>query len=400
MQIRHRRGGKNRAGKLSSGAWVVVCLLPLSLPALAAPAISITPDKGPVGSTVTVQGSGFESDEEISLQWDGSGSPTRLSTNGSGRFSVTIPVPSLDKGPHQLVATAPSGSARSRFVITGQPGPSPSPTTTTTTTTTTTPHTTSTPPTTAAATTTTQPTTTTRATTTTTTIPPTTTTTGGPTTTGGRPAEPTATSQPDTTTSQPPATIPDPPDSTLPPATTGPDATNGPAERDGEPTPSTTAAETTNSSGSDRPAPSEDDLGLQAFYLRPPSGPTGSGMRVEAEFDRAVTTAEVQVTLGGRPLGEPAMADQKLSIRRTVPDLPPATYEVALVVDDRVLARSHFTVIEPTAAGAVAGPILAMGLVAVGLGIGWTASLRPWGPGRSALGAADAVYAWLARRRE
>lgn len=92
-------------------------------------------------------------------------------------------------------------------------------------------------------------------------------------------------------------------------------------------------------------------------------------------------------------------AEEKMSIRRTVPDLPPDSYEVTLVSDGRILARGHFTVTEATAAGAASGPTLFLALVAVALGIGWTASLRPWGPGRSALGAADAMYAWLARRR-
>lgn len=138
---------------------------------------------------------------------------------------------------------------------------------------------------------------------------------------------------------------------------------------------------------------------MPSFFLLPPSGPPGAGMRVEGEFDRPPTASDVTVVFGDMPLGEPTEAQQRLSIRRTVPDLPPGSYEVTLVVDGEALARSHFTIIEATPAGAASGPVLFLGLVTVALGVGWTASLRPWAPDRSALGAADALYAWMARRR-
>lgn len=110
--------------------------------------------------------------------------------------------------------------------------------------------------------------------------------------------------------------------------------------------------------------------------------------------------------MGGHPLGDPEVGELEMSLPRSVPDLPPGNYDIIVTVDDQPLAGTHFTILgehftilgETEAAGP-AGPVIFLGLMGVALGVVWTAALRPWPSMRNTLGATDAVYAWLARRR-
>lgn len=142
---------------------------------------------------------------------------------------------------------------------------------------------------------------------------------------------------------------------------------------------------------------------MERFFVRPEEGPAGARIALLIEFNRSPPPSTMRVTLGGRSLGDHVRVDRaSMSIRRIVPDVPPAIYEVALVEDGRTLARTEFTVLEATSAGTsspTSGPLLFLGLVAAALGVGWQTALRPRAGSRSSLGPLDAVYAWLSRRR-
>jgi hypothetical protein len=141
--------------------------------------VTANPPSAPVGSTVTLSGSGWLPGEVIEIFFGGD--LQYVTADGSGDFSVPWTVPGIPVDSHPLDFTGDMGSMFSTsFEVTNPPTTTtpPAPTTTTTTTTTTAPTTTTT--------TTTAPTTTTTQATTTTVVPTTTaapTTTGSPTTT-------------------------------------------------------------------------------------------------------------------------------------------------------------------------------------------------------------------------
>lgn len=109
----------------------------------------------------------------------------------------------------------------------------------------------------------------------------------------------------------------------------------------------------------------------------------------------------IQVMMGDSELGEPiAVEGSTFSVRRTVPDLPPETYEVIAVSDGQVLATADFQVLDLTESGS--SPMIFIGLATVILGLGWQAtrgiyrSTGNW----QALGPVDLWYIWRERRRQ
>jgi hypothetical protein len=80
------------------------------LPASAAPAIELSPDQGPTGSAVNIEGSGFIASSTVTLTFDKQSIPTVPETivvDALGKFEAAFKVPdSADEGENRVVATA------------------------------------------------------------------------------------------------------------------------------------------------------------------------------------------------------------------------------------------------------------------------------------------------------
>ncbi|MFC2072974.1 IPT/TIG domain-containing protein [Chloroflexota bacterium] len=70
--------------------------------------VAITPSSGAAGATVTVSGTGFKDDEDITITFDGdevSTSPASFTTNSKGSFSATFNVPAYGGGSYEVEAS-------------------------------------------------------------------------------------------------------------------------------------------------------------------------------------------------------------------------------------------------------------------------------------------------------
>ena len=83
--------------------------------------LSLSPSSGPVGTQVTVSGSGFFAGEQVSLRWDGGSVIGHARTSSSGAFSTTITVPPSSAGAHQVAASGRRSftSGLATFTVTG-----------------------------------------------------------------------------------------------------------------------------------------------------------------------------------------------------------------------------------------------------------------------------------------
>ena len=75
--------------------------------AAATPQIVFDPMSGVPGTTVTINGTGFEPAEQVNMRWDNTSSGLNLGSvtaSGSGTFTTTITVPDASYGPHRLIA--------------------------------------------------------------------------------------------------------------------------------------------------------------------------------------------------------------------------------------------------------------------------------------------------------
>jgi hypothetical protein len=84
--------------------------------------LSVSPASGPVGTQVTVSGSGFYAGEHITVFWDSSAIIGNTHTNASGAFSTTITVPqSSPTGANQVSVRARRSfaGASATFTVTG-----------------------------------------------------------------------------------------------------------------------------------------------------------------------------------------------------------------------------------------------------------------------------------------
>ncbi len=83
--------------------------------------MSVHPASGPVGTKVTVSGSGFYAGERVALFWDGQEILGRPATTRTGTFTTTITVPQATAGAHQIVAQAQRSfaGANATFTVTG-----------------------------------------------------------------------------------------------------------------------------------------------------------------------------------------------------------------------------------------------------------------------------------------
>jgi hypothetical protein len=107
-------------------AAVLLCATALfATPASAAPGygtaqISASPSSGPVGTDVTVTGTNFTPNEDVTLSFHSkyvrAGS---ASVDGDGNFTATITVPDVDLGGHEIEATTADDDATAAFQVTG-----------------------------------------------------------------------------------------------------------------------------------------------------------------------------------------------------------------------------------------------------------------------------------------
>jgi hypothetical protein len=114
--------------RLSPLVWVIALFAAASVLAPAANAagyghasITASPSSGPAGSSTTVSGQGFDHNSTVTLTFHSS-RPTGLGTahaDGSGRFSVTVTIPSHARtGHHMIFANERSNHARTPFLVT------------------------------------------------------------------------------------------------------------------------------------------------------------------------------------------------------------------------------------------------------------------------------------------
>jgi len=86
-----------------------------------APAITLNPTSGPVGSSVNITGTGFDPTSTVTITFGGSTvttTPFPLTTNNNGEFSATFAVPDSSSGPQTVIATQGSNSASKTFTVT------------------------------------------------------------------------------------------------------------------------------------------------------------------------------------------------------------------------------------------------------------------------------------------
>ncbi len=83
--------------------------------------VSLNPTSGPVGTKVTVTGSGFYAGETVSLFWDGGPIPGHAKTSKTGSFSIKITIPQASAGAHQIAVRGNRslGGANVTFTVTG-----------------------------------------------------------------------------------------------------------------------------------------------------------------------------------------------------------------------------------------------------------------------------------------
>jgi hypothetical protein len=76
----------------------------ITLTFVVSPSASASPTSGAVGSSATVQGTGFSGGAAIALQFDGA-EIAKSNANSTGGFSIAFTVPSTSAGAHKLLAT-------------------------------------------------------------------------------------------------------------------------------------------------------------------------------------------------------------------------------------------------------------------------------------------------------
>ena len=81
------------------------------------PGLTVSPEKGPVGTTVVVKGQGFAQDEEsIALMYYLNGSyetvEGNITANGKGSWKASLPIPASTRGEHRLDAQGPESKFR------------------------------------------------------------------------------------------------------------------------------------------------------------------------------------------------------------------------------------------------------------------------------------------------
>ncbi|MGI2336656.1 MAG: IPT/TIG domain-containing protein [Dehalogenimonas sp.] len=83
------------------------------------PKVTVNPNGGAVGSSVTVTGSGFSANTSVSFEWDGSAisGVTAVTTNATGGFTKTFNVPASTSGEHTITARDATGPAEATYTV-------------------------------------------------------------------------------------------------------------------------------------------------------------------------------------------------------------------------------------------------------------------------------------------
>jgi len=68
------------------------------------PGITISPESGAVGTTISTSGKGFATSESITVTYDGTSMSTGIAANSNGSWSTTFAVPASPGGTHQVGA--------------------------------------------------------------------------------------------------------------------------------------------------------------------------------------------------------------------------------------------------------------------------------------------------------
>lgn len=141
-------------------------------------------------------------------------------------------------------------------------------------------------------------------------------------------------------------------------------------------------------------------MAVGAFSLTPSAASPGATLELSFDFNQTIPgLTSVEVMMGDTALGDQISVDEpSFSVRRTVPDLPSATYEVTVVSGDQVLAAADFTVLEMRGSDSNSNPVVLLGVLAVVAGLGWRAT-RLFHGSSGALGPVDTWYAWREKRR-
>ena len=112
---------------------VILSLLMLAIPATPALAqtVAVSPTQGPVGTTVTVTGTGFVASGTVTISYDAT-QQTTGSITADGTFSVAFTAPSSAAGSHTITAADGTNTVTSAFTITAAatdatPPPTPQP---------------------------------------------------------------------------------------------------------------------------------------------------------------------------------------------------------------------------------------------------------------------------------
>jgi hypothetical protein len=95
------------------------------------PSISVTPSTGPVGTSVTLTGSGFDAGTSFVVTWQGGATLCSGTTDSNGGFSCTFTVPSSSAGTATISVSEGSYTPSYSFTVTASPpgpaGPAPFP---------------------------------------------------------------------------------------------------------------------------------------------------------------------------------------------------------------------------------------------------------------------------------
>lgn len=121
--------GGNRSLSFSGGGTNA----PAEVSVTVAPAFSISPGNGNVGSQVTISGTGYPASSPVTVTYEGAAlqtNPSALTSNAQGSFQATVTIPKSLHGQHALAAGATGASPISAtFTMESAPPAAPSPVT-------------------------------------------------------------------------------------------------------------------------------------------------------------------------------------------------------------------------------------------------------------------------------
>lgn len=80
--------------------------------------MEINPTSGPVGTQVTVSGSGFKPDLDVELFLEGVAFLKTVHTDANGYFSTKVGIPQVDVGFYELTATEVTIESPARVAVT------------------------------------------------------------------------------------------------------------------------------------------------------------------------------------------------------------------------------------------------------------------------------------------